>query len=169
MLALLRQRRRLLPYSGSYSIRDPKEECGWRDLNPHGCPPAPKAGASASSATSAWSPIESHYSVFEKNCQLRFCLIFRASFPQLQYTGIPCPRTVTGFCRCFAFQVGKIRGHNGIIRNFQFRKFLPMKSNFPPTDALKYPYLPRHFLLFLIVVIKEIIRPVSLVIADDRF
>ena len=75
MLALLRQRRRLLPYSGSYSIRDPKEECGWRDLNPHGCPPAPKAGASASSATSAWSPIESHYSVFEKNCQLRFCLI----------------------------------------------------------------------------------------------
>ena len=22
-----------------------------------------------------------------------------------------------------------IRGHNGIIRNFQFRKFLPMKSN----------------------------------------
>ena len=28
MLALLRQRRRLLPYSGSYSIRDPKEECG---------------------------------------------------------------------------------------------------------------------------------------------
>ena len=35
--------------------------------------------------------------------------------------------------------------------------------------ALNYPYLPRHFLLFLIVVIKKIIRPVSLVIADDRF
>ena len=47
----------------------------------------------------------------------------------LQYTGAPCPRTVTGFCRCFAFRIGKIRGHNGIIRNFQFRKFLPMKSN----------------------------------------
>ena len=47
----------------------------------------------------------------------------------LQYTGTPCPRTVTGFCRCFAFRIGKIRGHNGIIRNFQFRKFLPMKSN----------------------------------------
>ena len=47
----------------------------------------------------------------------------------LQYTGTPCPRTVTGFCRCFAFQIGKIRGHNGIIRNFQFRKFLPVKSN----------------------------------------
>ena len=46
----------------------------------------------------------------------------------LQYTGTPCPRTVTGFCRCFAFQIGKIRGHNGIIRNFQFRKFLPVKS-----------------------------------------
>ena len=40
----------------------------------------------------------------------------------LQYTGTPCPRTVTGFCRCFAFRIGKIRGHNGIIRNFQFRK-----------------------------------------------
>ena len=47
----------------------------------------------------------------------------------LQYTGTPCPRTVTGFCRCFTFRIGKIRGHNGIIRNFQFRKFLPMKSN----------------------------------------
>ena len=47
----------------------------------------------------------------------------------LQYTGTLCPRTVTGFCRCFAFRIGKIRGHNGIIRNFQFRKFLPMKSN----------------------------------------
>ena len=43
--------------------------------------------------------------------------------------GTPCPRTVTGFCRCFAFRIGKIRGHNGIIRNFQFRKFLPAKSN----------------------------------------
>ena len=37
--------------------------------------------------------------------------------------------TVTGFCRCFAFRIGKTRGHNGIIRNFQFRKFLPAKSN----------------------------------------
>ena len=37
--------------------------------------------------------------------------------------------TVTGFCRCFAFRIGKIRGHNGIIWNFQFRKFLPAKSN----------------------------------------
>ena len=34
-----------------------------------------------------------------------------------------------GFCRCFAFRIGKIRDHNGIIRNFQFRKFLPVKSN----------------------------------------
>ena len=47
----------------------------------------------------------------------------------LQYTGSPCPHTVTGFCRCFAFQIGKIRDHNGIIRNFQFRKFLPAISN----------------------------------------
>ena len=47
----------------------------------------------------------------------------------LQYTGTPCPRTVTGFCRCFALQIVKIRDHNGIIRNFQFRKFLPAYSN----------------------------------------
>ena len=47
----------------------------------------------------------------------------------LQYTGTPCPRTVTGFCRCFAFRIGKIHYHHCIVRNFQFRKFLPMKSN----------------------------------------
>ena len=47
----------------------------------------------------------------------------------LQYTDTPCPRTVTGFCRCFAFKIGKIHDRNCIIRNFQFRKFLPMKSN----------------------------------------
>ena len=46
-----------------------------------------------------------------------------------QYTGTPCPRTVTGFCRCFAFRIGKIHDHNVIIRNFQFRKFLSVKSN----------------------------------------
>ena len=54
----------------------------------------------------------------------------------LQYTGTPCPHTVTGFCRCFAFRIGKIRGHNSIIRNFQFRKFLPMKSNYEVTVHL---------------------------------
>ena len=54
----------------------------------------------------------------------------------LQYTGTPCPHTVTGFCRCFAFRIGKIRGHNDIIRNFQFRKFLPMKSNYEVTVHL---------------------------------
>ena len=48
----------------------------------------------------------------------------------LQYTGTPCPRTVTGFCRCFAFRIGKIHYHHCIVRNFQFRKFLPMKSNY---------------------------------------
>ena len=47
----------------------------------------------------------------------------------LQYTGTPCPRTVTGFCRCFAFRIGKIHYHHCIVRNFQFRKFLPVYSN----------------------------------------
>ena len=35
---------------------------------------------------------------------------------------------VTGFCRCFAFQIGKICNQNGSVRNFQFRKFLPVNS-----------------------------------------
>ena len=38
-----------------------------------------------------------------------------------------CP--ATEFCRCFAFQIGKICCHNCIVRNFQFRKFLPVYSN----------------------------------------
>ena len=37
--------------------------------------------------------------------------------------------TVTGFCRCFAFRIGKIHYHHCIVRNFQFRKFLPVYSN----------------------------------------
>ena len=32
-----------------------------------------------------------------------------------------CP--ATGFCRCCAFQIGKICCQNCIVRNFQFRKF----------------------------------------------
>ena len=48
---------------------------------------------------------------------------------RLQYTVTPCPRTVTGFCRCFAFRIGKIHYHHCIVRNFQFRKFLPVQSN----------------------------------------
>ena len=34
-----------------------------------------------------------------------------------------------GFCRCFAFQIGKICCHHDIIRHFQFRKCLPVYSN----------------------------------------
>ena len=32
-------------------------------------------------------------------------------------------------CRCFAFQIGKICCQNCIIRDFQFRKSLPVNSN----------------------------------------
>ena len=32
---------------------------------------------------------------------------------------------------CF-YLIGKTCDHNGIIRNFQFRKFLPVKSNIDP-------------------------------------
>ncbi len=66
-----------------------------------------------------------------------YAITFRyRRYAVLQYTGTPGPRTVTGFCRCFAFRIGKIRGHNSIIRNFQFRKFLPMKSNYEVTVHL---------------------------------
>ena len=37
-----------------------------------------------------------------------------------------CP--ATGFCRCYAFQIGKICCRNCIVRNFQFKKFLPVNS-----------------------------------------
>ena len=37
-----------------------------------------------------------------------------------------CP--ATGFCRCFAFQIGKICCHHCNIRNFQFRKSLPRNN-----------------------------------------
>ena len=36
------------------------------------------------------------------------------------------PRSSNGFCRCFAFQIGKICYHHCIIRHFQFRKCLPV-------------------------------------------
>ena len=41
--------------------------------------------------------------------------------------------TVTWFCRCFAFQIGKICYQKCIVRNFQFRKFLPVYSNYAVT------------------------------------
>ena len=46
----------------------------------------------------------------------------------LQYTGSPCPHTVTGFCRCFAFQIGKIRHLHVFIRHFRFQKCLLVSS-----------------------------------------
>ncbi|SCH44743.1 Uncharacterised protein [uncultured Clostridium sp.] len=52
------------------------------------------------------------------------CLTMYRNLHTLQYTG-----TVTGFCRCFAFRIDKIHYHHCIVRNFQFRKFLPVYSN----------------------------------------
>ena len=37
-----------------------------------------------------------------------------------------CP--ATGFCLFFEFQIGKIRCRNCIVRNIQFKKFLPVNS-----------------------------------------
>ena len=45
----------------------------------------------------------------------------------------PCANS-NGFCRCFAFQIGKIHYHHCTVRNFQFRKFLPVCSNGDPAD-----------------------------------
>ena len=51
---------------------------------------------------------------------------------KLKYVRCYCslvPRSSNGFCRCFAFQIGKICYHHCIIRHFQFRKCLPVNSN----------------------------------------
>ena len=45
------------------------------------------------------------------------------------------PRSSNGFCRCFAFQIGKICYHHCIIRHFQFKKCLPVNSNTMLNDA----------------------------------
>ena len=45
----------------------------------------------------------------------------------------PCANS-NGFCRCSAFQIGKIHYHHCTVRNFQFRKFLPVCSNGDPAD-----------------------------------
>ena len=67
----------------------------------------------------------------------------------LQYTGSPCPRTVTGFCRCSAFRIGKIRGHNCILRNFQFRKFPPVNNYQDSISDKKEGSLTHHAEHFL--------------------
>ena len=62
------------------------------------------------------------------------------------------PRSSNGFCRCFAFQIGKICYHHCIIRHFQFRKCLPVNSNFifsvskptPPSSDPPEQSLPLH-------------------------
>ena len=77
-----------------------------------------------------------------------FCLLFcrEKLLPEL-FTHV-CP--VTGFCRCFAFQIGKICCQNCIVRNFQFRKFLPVNSYdrsslpvpLPSSDGRHYMWFP---------------------------
>ena len=59
-----------------------------------------------------------------------------------------CP--ATGFCRCCAFQIGKICCQNCIVRNFQFRIFLPVNSYdrsslpvpLPSSDGRHYMWFP---------------------------
>ena len=76
-----------------------------------------------------------YYSTLFLGLQVLMSLYF--TFIVLQYTGTPCPRTVTGFCRCFAFRIGKIHYHHCIVRNFQFRKFLPVYSNVHLSNAFR--------------------------------
>ena len=68
--------------------------------------------------------------------------------PSLLFTHV-CP--ATGFCRCYAFQIGKICCRNCIVRNFQFRKFLPVNSYLLSQllrQCLKENILPGTFQLF---------------------
>ena len=51
--------------------------------------------------------------------------LFNVSWFSLLFTHV---WPVTGFYRYFAFQIGKICNQNCIVRNFQFRKFLPVNS-----------------------------------------
>ena len=90
-------------------------------------------GGKSATKTGAWKFPREHLTFIIKQdmgfSNLRYSFKLLTEYDMLQSTGSPCPRTVTGFCRCSAFRIGKIRGHNCIIRNFQFRKFLPVKSN----------------------------------------
>ena len=69
------------------------------------------------------------------------------AFTVLLFTHV-CP--ATGFCRCCAFQIGKICCQNCIVRNFQFRKFLPVNSYdrsslpvpLPSSDGRHYMWFP---------------------------
>ena len=52
----------------------------------------------------------------------------------------PCANS-NWFCRCFAFRIGKIHYHHCIVRNFQFRKFLPVYSNKQGSILWKSSYI----------------------------
>ena len=58
----------------------------------------------------------------------RECKIYTPFLVLMGYCSLV-PRSSNGFCRCFAFQIGKICCHHCIIRHFQFRKCLPVNSN----------------------------------------
>ena len=55
------------------------------------------------------------------------------------------PRSSNGFCRCFAFQIGKICCHHCIIQHFQFRKCLPVNNNQFYTTRFAAPMIPASF------------------------
>ena len=58
-----------------------------------------------------------------------------------------CP--VTGFCRCFTFQIGKSCSQNCILRNFQFRKFPPVNNYQDSISDKKEGSLTHHAEHFL--------------------
>ena len=58
---------------------------------------------------------------------ITLCNICQPFFDYLLLFTHTCP--ATQFCRCFAFQIGKLRCQKCIVRNFQFRKFLSMYNN----------------------------------------
>ena len=63
--------------------------------------------------------------VFIRHFRFQKCLFVSSRLRLLQSTHM---QTVTGFCRCFAFQIGKICHLHVFIRHFRFQKCLFVSS-----------------------------------------
>ena len=85
-----------------------------------------------------------HYNLFWG--RFTICLFVMLSFMSKSCYCSLVPRSSNGFCRCFAFQIGKICYHHCIIRHFQFRKCLLVNSNceIQKTSKIMEKYLINH-------------------------
>ena len=88
-----------------------------------------------------------NYTPVFDDCKYLFLIFLHFSFKN-RYCSLV-PRSSNGFCRCFAFQIGKICYHHCIIRHFQFRKCLPVNSNQKSCKIITPPYPVNHNQIFL--------------------